>query len=189
MKKVSLPNKETALKTLIILGIIAICVSLYIQYGKPYIKELSLEKQDQVRIKDLDTLDGIIKEIASSSATQTMGKENIIYISIPSDDPNCSNLELPSTPDSWSYHCSNLSDYKKTDGSGWIPINFKGKISQLPVDSINNLKTLNYYSYVTNSTNEHVLTSGLSSTKHLIEKAQTDKGIDDIRYETRVNNN
>lgn len=184
MIKLFIMTKENILKWLIVIGIIAILASLCVQYVKPYLSELSFEKQDQSRIKDIDTLNGIIKGIISTSKNQSIGKINIIYVSLPSDDPTCANLDLPSTPDGWTYHCSNQTDYQKVDGTGWIPINVSGKINQLPIDPVNSGATLNYYAYVTNSTNGYVITGVLNSNKYSKEKARNDGGIDDIRYET-----
>lgn len=179
-------KKDTVLKTLISLGILAIISSLYVQYGKSYLKEVSFERQDQVRIKDLDTLNNIFKDITLASSTQLLGKNNTIYISIPSDNSTCSNLDLPSVPDGWAYHCSNQADYQKTDGSGWIPVNISGKVKQLPLDPINKAETLNYYAYVASSS-EYVVTGALDSKKYWGEKTKSDNGTDDIRYE--VGNN
>ncbi len=183
MKIIPKLKKETLLKVLIFIGIIAIITSLYIQYGKPYIKELSLEKQDQARIKDLDSLNGVLKETVSASSTKYIGKNKTIYISIPSDDSKCSNLDLPSVPDGWQYHCVATTTLKKTDGTGWIPVNISEKIDQLPIDPINNPETLNYYAYVASSTNQYVFAGALDSKKFLKEKSQSDDGIDNTRYE------
>ncbi len=290
-------NKNTILKIFIGLGVIAIGGSAYIQYGKPYFAELSLEKQDQVRIKDLDTLNNIIKDailvpqldsinspqannlstttlastssstpktsiktfkkiirpkaqgievmalqnllkdegvfadevtgymgpvtikalkdfqikynitkpgeegygvfgpstrvkanslIASKIETPVVEKKKVVYISIPSDDSTCANLDLPSVPDGWIYHCSNQNNYQKTDGTGWIPLNISEYISQLPIDPVNKAETLNYYAYVASST-DYVLTGVLDSKKYLIEKTQNDNGIDNMRYEIGSN--
>jgi len=181
------PQKETILKTLILIGIIAIIASLYIQYGKPYIKELSLQKQDEQRIKDLDTLSGMMKDMIAASSTQFIGNNNTIYISIPSDNSNCANLDLPSVPEGWQYHCVATSTLHKTDGTGWIPVKLSEKIKQLPIDPTNNPETLNYYAYVASSTNEYVFTGVLDSKNLLKSKAQNDGGVDSIRYEVGKN--
>lgn len=205
MRKTSVIKKERVLKILISAGILAIFFSLYLQYGKPYIKELSLERQDAVRIKDLDTLDSIFKNILSASSTQYLGHSNTIYLSIPSDDPTCANLDLPSVPDGWAYHCASQADYIKTNGAGWIPVDISISTNSLPVDPLNTPETLNYYAYVASSVNETVATSTatttvsmqgpsgyaitavLDSKKYLKEKAQEDNGTDDIRYEVGDN--
>lgn len=189
MKKRLIPNKTIILKTLIGLGIIAIIISVYIQYGKPYIKELSLQKQDEQRVKDLDTLSEIMKDMIAASSTKFIGNNNTIYISIPSDNSNCTNLDLPSVPEGWQYHCVANSTLNKADGTGWIPVKLSEKIKKLPIDPINNPETLNYYAYVASSTNEYVLTGVLDSKKLLKEKAQNDGGVDDIRYEVVSMNN
>ena len=169
MKKLQF-TKNKILKILIFIGIITICASLYIQYGQPYLKELSLQKLDQQRIKDLDSLNSILKDISSGPNAQFIGKNKVIYISLPSDDSTCSNLDLPSVPDGWAYHCSKQADYQKTTGTGWIPINVSGKINQLSLDPINNGGMLNYYVYVTGD-GEYVITGVLNSKKYLCLQA------------------
>jgi len=187
MKKNPFTTKNNLLKTLIVLGIIAIICSLYVQYVKPYVKELSLEKQDQLRIKDLDSLNGAMQEMVSASSTGFIGKNKTIYISIPSDDSRCSNLDLPSVPDGWQYHCVATTTLSKTDGSGWVPVNLSEKINQLPIDPINKPETLNYYAYVASSTNQYVFVGALDSKRFLKGKAKNDGGIDNIRHEIGSN--
>jgi len=69
-------NRGTVLKILIGLGLIAIIISLYMQYGKPYWKELITEKQDRVRINDLSSLNSILKGTLPASS-------KLIYLSLP----------------------------------------------------------------------------------------------------------
>lgn len=188
------PKKEAVLKTFIFIGIIAIIISLYIQYAKPYQKELSLQKEDEQRINDLDKLNGIIKDLILASSTQFIGDNNIIYISLPSDDSKCTNFDLPSVPEGWQYHCVATSTLNKTDGTGWMPLNISGKINRLPIDPINNPKNLEYYSYTANSTTlsskkistEYVVTAKLGSKKY-IKNIQGSSKVDDARYEVGSN--
>ena len=179
-------KKRLILLCLIGIGILAILVSLYIQYGKPYLLERSREKLDQVRIKDLDNLNKSVANVIIASSTAPIGANNTIYISLPSNDPACANLDLPSVPDGWTYHCTpNL--LLNVNGTGWIPANVSASMKMLPVDPVNNPDTLDYYSYVASSTAstspQYVITSVLDSKKYLKQKAQTDGGTDDIRYE------
>lgn len=182
MMKISLPEKNTVLKMLIAAGIFAILLSLYTQYGKPYLNERALEKQDAIRIRDIDALNLAVQDALKASSTAYLGEPNTVYISIPSDDPTCANLDLPSLPQGWSYRCSSQENYKKADGTGWVPAHFTNTPSSLPIDPLNTAETLNYYSYVASST-DYVITATLDTKKHLREKALTDNGTDTFRYE------
>ena len=181
-------NKSVVLKILIGLGLIAIIISLYMQYGKPYLKELAIEKQDRTRIKDLDSLNNIFKDIFSASSMEPspLGENNVIYISLPSNDPSCANLDLPSLTDGWSYRCSNQNDYQKTNGNGWIPVDFtklsgKSFLKILPADPINSADGFFYYAYIRGD--GFVLTSLLDSDKFLKQSAGSDGGTDLARFE------
>jgi hypothetical protein len=180
MNKLHRPTKETFLKSLIVIGIFAIIGSLYIQEVKPYLKELSLRSQDKQRIEDLNTLNHSLKGIEINAL------RNTIYISVPAEDSKCTNLNLPSLPEEWSYSCSSPSTYKNSDGSGWIPLNISSHIPALPIDPINNVSTMNYYSFVPSS-DGYVITAVFNSEKYLEEMTQKDGGIDSLRYEIGTN--
>lgn len=180
--KISLPEKNTVLKMLIATGIFAILLSLYTQYGKPYLNERALEKQDAIRIRDIDALSLAVQDVLKASSTAYLGEPNTVYISIPSDDPTCANLDLPSLPEGWSYNCASQENYKKADGTGWVPVDLTNTVSILPVDPSDTPNTLNYHSYVA-STSEYSLSTTLDSKRLLVEKAREDLGTDDTRYE------
>jgi hypothetical protein len=115
-------NKNTILAVLITLGIVAVGISAYIKYAMPYLQEITLEKVDGERIQDLDTLNESLKEMEISVATST------VYVSLPSDDSACKTIsDLPSLPDGWTYHCASETDYKNSNGTGWIPLNLSEK--------------------------------------------------------------
>ncbi len=197
-------NKDIILKGLIILGLIAIFTSLYVKYGKPYINELALRRLDEIRIENIKVLNSKIEQSLQASTTQTIGKDYVIYISIPSEEKDCKNLSLPSLPKDWKYNCSNNENYRKTDGTGWLPVDISGSLDILPVDPINSDVTLNYYTYVASSTiqkskkingqriiekidRDYNLTSLIDSSKYTKEVAREDNGVDDIRYELGTN--
>lgn len=82
----------------------------------------------------------------------SFGTSGITYISIPDANSNCSGLSLPAG----SWQCANSSNYRKTDGTGWIPVNFDSlsvgsPLAALPVDPKNDVST-SYYSYSTDGT-------------------------------------
>jgi hypothetical protein len=80
----------------------------------------------------------------------------VVYVSIPDTSPTCANLGLPALPTStvvYTYSCVTSANLRKTDGTGWIPVNFQrissnSPISQLPIDPVNTTTTGNYYVYV-----------------------------------------
>ncbi|MCX6715654.1 MAG: hypothetical protein NT077_01395 [Candidatus Taylorbacteria bacterium] len=205
------PIKHTLLHALILVGIIAIIVSFGIRYARPYTKELSLQKLDETRINDLDAVNNVLNKIISATSTMSIGANHTIYISLPSNDSACSDLDLPSVPDGWKYHCVATTTLQQADGTGWLPVNFDNSLVQLPIDPINKGETLNYYAYVASSTvtiqpksklklvkskiikptapiaPQFVLTAVLDSNKYLKERAQNDDGVDDIRYEVGSN--
>lgn len=187
-------KKTTILTCAILLGIVAIGISAYVRYELPYKHELALEKLDGQRIRDLDSLNGVLQDVMLNDPEDASGTPNTVYISIPSDSPTCSDLNLPSLPQGWQYHCVTQSNLINLSGTGWIPINFPFletlKIPALPVDPINNADTLNYYAFVMNNTGgpiPYALTGVLDSKKYIAEKAQTDGGTDPIRYELGSN--
>ncbi len=139
--------RKSILLILIFLGLCAIGASVYLQYGKPYMREIELQKQDEIRITDLGTLDAVFETILASNATTTLGNADTVYISIPSTHSDCSDLDLPSLPDGWMYHCATAERYEKSDGTGWLPANLD--LASLPINPINSAETLNYYSFVT----------------------------------------
>jgi hypothetical protein len=98
-----------------------------------------------------------------------MGSSSVIYVSVPDTSPTCSNLGLPTPPPGWSYHCVTQENLQKTDGSGWIPVNFNqisfGRtLTKLPIDPKNQTSTGNYYTYVAGGSWE--LTTLLESEKY-----------------------
>jgi uncharacterized protein (TIGR03437 family) len=114
---------------------------------------------DSTRLSDMNTLQSAIALTQSGSKPASMGSANTVYVSIP--DPqatttsgsNCASLSLPVLPAGYAYHCSGPSYYQKTDGTGWIPINFSSvtpPLSTLPVDPTNTASSRLYYTYTTN---------------------------------------
>jgi hypothetical protein len=91
-------------------------------------------------------------------------------------------MNLPTLPTGWTYGCASTSTYRNTDGSGWIPVNFKGMsegspFPQLPKDPLNQTSTRNYYTYTTNGT-QWELTSPMESQKYKLGGASDTVGPD-----------
>ena len=114
---------------------------------------------DSTRLSDMNTLQSAIALTQSGSKPLSMGSPKTVYLSIP--DPqattasgsNCASLSLPVLPAGYAYHCSGPSYYQKTDGTGWIPINFSSvtpPLGTLPIDPVNTASSRLYYTYTTN---------------------------------------
>jgi hypothetical protein len=106
-------------------------------------------------VRDLDVLNDALN-LTLLENSLPFGAENKVYISLPSDDPDCADLltDLPLLPPWLSYACVPESDLQNIDGTGWIPVDFNistgAPLSQLPIDPGNNSETLEYYSLSSN---------------------------------------
>jgi hypothetical protein len=125
--------------------------------------ELLKQSRDNRRIIDLKNIESAITLHIFNNSSSFYGTSSKVYVSVPDSSPNCANLSLPPLPESWSYICANESNYRKIDGSGWLPIDFSGaqtaSFSTLPVDPINtNNSSNNYYSYSANGSYFHIYT-------------------------------
>jgi prepilin-type N-terminal cleavage/methylation domain-containing protein len=141
----------TLIEILIVLALISILAGVLILTIKP--QEIFKRARDSKRISDLKNLEKALDSIYASTSTfseLTYASSNIVYISLPDNNPNCSSWlsELPSLPSGWSYHCS--ATPTNINGTGWIPIPFSNfpilNISQLFIDPLN--KPPYYYSFV-----------------------------------------
>jgi uncharacterized protein (TIGR03437 family) len=116
---------------------------------------------DSTRLSDMNTLQSAIALTQSGAKPASMGSAKTVYVSIP--DPqattasgsSCASLSLPILPAGYAYHCSGSNFYQKTDGTGWIPINFSSVTSgsplgTLPIDPVNTVSSRLYYTYTTN---------------------------------------
>ncbi len=175
-------KKETFLKILIAIGVVAIIVSAYIRFAAPYLHELSLQKLDVQRISALDSLNTSLQDAFKTNPKASFGKANTIYISLPSNDPICADLNLPSVPDGWAYHCVATPNLQNVDGTGWLPVNISSAPA-LPIDPINNPDTLNYYAFVVSKDTRYLLATTIDSKKHLIENMNAKTSNDPFLYE------
>lgn len=192
-------SNDRLLKILITIGIIAIlilvCIEpIYTKYINPYIYiiELLKPKEDQSRIQNLSSINSALNELQNINSNLYLGESNKLYISLPSSDMKCGDLELPSLPDNWEYRCKSKADYRKIDGDGWIPVDFT-KISSnlsfeslLPKDPVNTSVNGFYYTYIVGE-KDWALVSLLESNKFLQQYALIDGGTDPIRYEIGSN--
>ena len=185
------PNNEKVLKILIAIGIIAILISVYMQYLKPFAAELRKQKSDQTKIQELSSINSALNKIKETDLNLFLGEPNKIYISLPSPNSNCDGLELPPLSNNWEYRCKPEVEFRKANGNGWIPVDFTklndDSFKELPIDMINDTKGLNYYTFVKNEQSEWILTAILESKKYQKKKALIDNGIDPTRFEIGSN--
>lgn len=87
----------------------------------------------------------------------SLGDPTKIYLSLPDNNQDCSSYAFPSStlPQGWSFACVPLNNLRRTDGTGWIPVNFNSLVSppfsNLPIDPSNDATQGLYYSYVYNA--------------------------------------
>lgn len=164
----------TLIELLIVIAIIAILAIVVVLVLNPI--QIFYQSRDSNRLSDLATMNEAIGVYLASSPSASLGNSSTTYISIP--DPTatstagdqCQGLNLPALPTGWIYQCAASSTYRKTDGTGWIPINFQGSplgspIGSLPIDPTNQTSSGLYYTYTTNGS-QYEITSLLESSKY-----------------------
>ncbi len=172
----------TLIELLIVIGILAILATVVVLVLNP--AQLFAQARDSRRVSDLQTLNSALKFISLQGLSE--GTANTVYVSIPDSSATCANLGLPTLPAGYTYACATSANFRKVDGTGWIPVNFAAlstgsPLATLPIDPINTTSTGNYYTYVTGGS--WALGSLLESQKHLSETAFPDGGTDAARFE------
>jgi len=141
----------TLIELLIVIGILAILVAAVVVTLNP--AQLLAQARDSKRQQDLSALNQALNTITALDQSLFMGTSSIVYTSLPDSTTTCANWNLPSLPSGWQYHCSPTTTLQNTDGTGWIPVNFKTtgvvSLSSLPIDPQNTSSTGLYYTYVT----------------------------------------
>jgi uncharacterized protein (TIGR02145 family)/prepilin-type N-terminal cleavage/methylation domain-containing protein len=161
--KVHARRAFTLIELLVVIAIIAILAVVVVLVLNP--AALLQQARDSSRLSDMQTITGAINlynEDQGGATGYSLGTPGVIYLSIP--DPtatttagnNCSGLGLPAA--STTYHCAASSTYRKTNGTGWIPMNFANitispPLSALPVDPTNTTSSGEYYKYTTDGIN------------------------------------
>jgi len=166
--------------TIAILAIMAGAIVVVISPG-----ELLAQARDSNRMAELNSLNKVIT-MHSNSVGGFRGAPDIVYISIPSNLANCSDLSLPALPAGWSYRCVTAANLRRVDGLGWIPINFNAMpggspFNQLPIDPVNSATNTLYFAY-TRGSGGYAAVALLESARHG-RSALQDGGSDAGRYE------
>ncbi len=181
----------TLLELLIVIAVLAVLSGVTILVLNPV--DILKRTRDARRLDDLAKINRGLGYFQTEGGTQ-MGSSSVVYISLPDTDDTlpaeCDEYtsSLPSLPTGWSYACALKSKFRKTDGSGWIPVNFssltiKAPFSAIPIDPENN--TSYYYSYITGGSWK--VMGLLESERYIREAAQKDGGTSDAAYEVGTN--
>lgn len=176
----------TLIELLIVIAIIATLGSATVVVLNP--TELVAQSRDSQRITDIKTIRDAINLWKIDNPSATMGTSQTVYISIPDISTTCANTTgLPVLPTGWSYGCVTQANLHNTNGTGWIPLDFRNinsgpLLSSLPTDPVNDISVGKYYSYILGTTYE--LNALLESSKSKENKvAQLDGGDDPYIYE------
>jgi prepilin-type N-terminal cleavage/methylation domain-containing protein len=179
----------TLVELLIVIGILAILATAAVIVINP--AEMLSQARDGNRLSDLRTLEKAVSVSVLLDEATDNTQPNRIYLSLPDTDGDtlCDEYtNLPALSGSWEYRCmADATDLKKTDGSGWLPIDFTSStldppLATLPVDPQNS--ETNYYAYSQGTTfGEYSLFAAMESTKYESMES-TDGGNSDDYFET-----
>lgn len=177
------PNNRgfSLIEILVVLGLIFFLFTNFFYLWNT--SQIFKKGRDSRRINDLQALDISIKNLLATQDYINLGEENIIYISLPDSSSTCGSYNLNKVFLPFSYRCQTNNDYLKTNGQGWLPINFAPAnvlvLSQLPVDPLNNANY--FYSYQVKN-GRYKLTARFED-KNFIEKMVSDGGLEMTLYE------
>lgn len=176
----------TMLELLVVIGILTVLALAIILILNPF--EFYAQSRDTRRLSEIKAINDAINHYNLS--TTPSSEPNKVYISIPSDYPNCSDLSLPPLQDpDKEYVCAAPTTFRKTDKTGWIPLDFTGlpvSFGALPVDPVNSAGQGLYYTYIS-SGGKWEITTNIESDKYgpsgSGDVVTTDGGDGDTRYE------
>jgi len=179
------------LEMLISIGILIVLVAVTVIVINPM--EYLKQSRDSNRISDLTDINLFFSKYKySGQRIDSLGNVNVVYVSLPSNLSDCSDLGLPTLVSGWNYRCATETNYRKTDGTGWLPIDLTVVsggygISALPVDPTNLVAGGVYYAYIIDSSLKFEIISSLESQKNIDKYAVGDGGIDDTKVEKGEN--
>ncbi|HEY4499527.1 MAG TPA: LamG domain-containing protein [Candidatus Paceibacterota bacterium] len=181
----------TLLELLIVIGILGILGIIVVLVLNP--AALFSQARDANRISEILSINKAIKIYQTLGGT-TGGVSDTVYISIPSNSATCVGLNLPTLPAGWSYQCQTQDNFRKMNGTGWIPINFTtisagSPFATLPIDPINDATKNLYYAYIDGGgvVPSYEILATLESEKYLQDSSSKDGGTDPTKYEEGTN--
>jgi prepilin-type N-terminal cleavage/methylation domain-containing protein len=171
----------TLIELLIVIAIVAILATVVILVINPV--EISRRARDSSRSSDLNTINKALSIYETDQPSGNLGSATVVYVSVPDSSATCANLGLPTLPGGYTYACATTANYRKPDGTGWVPVPFTSissgsPIGTLPIDPINTTSTGLYYTYIPGGSWE--LNAIPESTAHKLggdkDKTSTDGG-------------
>jgi type II secretory pathway pseudopilin PulG len=156
----------TLVELLVVIGILAILTAAVVIILNP--AELLKQSRDSKRMTDLAAVNNAIKLLLTQNPDVSLGSASTVYVSLSDSSSTCGSYSLPSLPSGWKYSCATAANLTKTDGAGWIPVNFASGASQLPslpTDPQNNPSQKLYYAYAA-SNGRWELANALESGKY-----------------------
>lgn len=135
-KSLSSQKAFTLIELLIVIGILAILATIVLLVINP--AQLIKQTRDANRLTELNQIDKALGFFESFGGT-SMGLPMNVYVSIPCDQADF--IDLPALGGGYFYSCSMSANFRKVNGSGWIPVDFTSLQSQvgtlfsaLPID-------------------------------------------------------
>jgi prepilin-type N-terminal cleavage/methylation domain-containing protein len=174
----------TLIELLIVIAIVAVLATVVILVLNPI--ELLRQSRDSNRMSDLATINTALAAYDADQSSGFMGTSTVVYVSIPDSTSTCANLGLPTLSSGYTYGCSTTANYRKTDGTGWVPVNlnsisFGAPLATLPIDPVNTTSTSQYYTYITGGSWK--LTAMSLESQKYTGKASADGGTASDSYE------
>jgi len=147
----------TLIELLVVIAIIAILSIVVVLTINP--AEMLRQSRDSQRISDLSTLRSaislyLVDSAAPNLASSTAGYGGCYLSTTGSNATSAARCGIFTS--NYTNVSSSVTNYRKNDSTGWLPVNFSqitlsSPLSSLPVDPLNNLA--NYYAYAATTTN------------------------------------
>lgn len=175
----------TLIELLIVIAIIAILGSATVLVLNPV--ELLAQSRDANRKTDIKSINDATMLLVTDNPSAFLGTINTVYISIPDSSATCANITgLPALPSGWTYGCATSANYRKIDGNGWIPADFRNikggsPVPVLPIDPKNDAASGAYYSFAANGANFEI--DSMVESAKFFDTAAKDGGDNGFLYE------
>ncbi len=165
----------TLIELLVVIAIIAILAVVVVLVLNP--AQLLAQSRDANRVSDMATLNSAVSLYQADGGSLGASTSTSTFLSLPDTSTSCTNIGFPS-----GFSCVSSTASRNTDGSGWIPLDFKtissgSPLGSLPMDPVNSSSSGLYYSYATNGT-QYELIAGAESKKYRNTVAALGGGVD-----------